>query len=148
MMNFIRLLVATGTLVIGSGAALADHDDEGRRLFDEETFGGNGRTCLTCHSESTGTLSPEDVQALIPLGGPLFQHDALDGGVDGTTRVEEHATIRVEIPLPPHITIAGDPDATSVVFNRGIPSTLDTPALDPHLMYDGRALTLQDQALG
>ena len=23
---------------------------EGQRLFDHETFGGNGRTCRTCHS--------------------------------------------------------------------------------------------------
>lgn len=36
---------------------------EGRRLFDRETFGGNGRTCVTCHSEETGTFSPEDAQA-------------------------------------------------------------------------------------
>jgi hypothetical protein len=29
---------------------------EGARLFDLETFGGNGRTCLTCHSRETGTV--------------------------------------------------------------------------------------------
>ena len=33
---------------------------EGQRLFDRETFGGNGRTCLTCHSRETGTVSPRD----------------------------------------------------------------------------------------
>ena len=33
--------------------------EEGRRLFDEETFQGNGRTCVTCHSVDTGTFSPE-----------------------------------------------------------------------------------------
>ena len=27
--------------------------EEGRRLFDEETFQGNGRTCVTCHSVRT-----------------------------------------------------------------------------------------------
>ena len=31
---------------------------EGQRLFERETFGGNGRTCLTCHSRETGTVSP------------------------------------------------------------------------------------------
>ena len=34
---------------------------EGRRLFDVERFGGNGRTCRTCHSNRTGTFSPEEV---------------------------------------------------------------------------------------
>jgi cytochrome c peroxidase len=32
--------------------------------------------------------------------------------------------------------------------NRGIPTTLNTPALDPVLMYDGRQPTLQAQAAG
>ena len=32
--------------------------EEGRRLFDEETFQGNGRTCVTCHSVKNGTFSP------------------------------------------------------------------------------------------
>ena len=42
-------------------------DDErllsaGQRLFEKETFGGNGRTCLTCHSRETGTISAADAQ--------------------------------------------------------------------------------------
>ena len=36
---------------------------EGRRLFDVERFGGNGRTCRTCHSNRTGTFSPEEALA-------------------------------------------------------------------------------------
>src|SRR5262245_59910120 len=35
----------------------------GRKLFDVETFGGNGRTCRTCHSKQTGTFSPEEALA-------------------------------------------------------------------------------------
>ena len=35
---------------------------EGKRLFERGTFGGNGRTCETCHSAGTGTVSPEDAQ--------------------------------------------------------------------------------------
>src|SRR5437016_1767547 len=27
---------------------------QGKRLFERETFGGNGRTCLTCHSRDSG----------------------------------------------------------------------------------------------
>jgi len=130
-----------------SAALVSNAKDEGRRLFRKETFGGNGRTCATCHSPSTGTLSPEDVRLKSP-SDPLFVHDGLDDGVSGTSRIAEHATIRVVRPLPPNVRIAEDPSATSVVLLRGIPSTLNTPALDPALMYDLRARTLSDQALG
>ena len=123
------------------------NNHEGRRLFREETFGGNGRTCETCHSRDTGTLSPHDVQKRHP-NDPLFLHDGLDDGVSGTSRIEQHATIRITRPLPPNVRIAGDPSATSVVLLRGIPTTINTPALDPALMYDLRARTLADQALG
>jgi Di-haem cytochrome c peroxidase len=124
--------------------------EEGRRLFRKETFGGNGRTCETCHSRRTGTLSPEDVQELLKTdpNNPLFLHDGLDNGAWGASRITEHATIRIERPLPPHVRIAEDPSATSVVLLRGIPGTLNAPALDPVFMYDLRAVTLEDQALG
>ena len=122
---------------------------EGERLFRKETFGGNGRTCETCHSRGTGTLSPQDVQERLRENpnDPLFLHDGLDDGVSGTSRIAEHATIRIVRPLPPNVRIAEDPSATSVVLLRGIPGTVNTPALDPALMYDLRASTLFDQAL-
>ena len=44
--------------------------------------------------------------------------------------------------------MADDPGATHVTVFRGIPSTRNTPALDPVLLHDGRAPTLQEQALG
>ena len=65
----------------------------------------------------------------------------------GTTRVQAHATIRMTIPLPPWLSLADDPGATHVTVFRGIPSTRNTPALDAVLLYDGRAPTLQEQAL-
>ena len=40
------------------------------------------------------------------------------------------------------------PTATSVTLLRGTPTTRNTPALQPVFMYDGRDLTLQEQALG
>jgi cytochrome c peroxidase len=58
------------------------------------------------------------------------------------------ATVLVTIPLAPNVKLADDPDATSVVVRRGIASTLNTPALDPVLMLDGRQPTLEDQAAG
>ncbi len=123
---------------------------EARRLFEEETFGGNGRTCLTCHAEPFGTVSPEDAQFRFALdpNDPLFKHDGSDDFEgNGVTRMLADATVLVKIPLPANVTLADDPAATHVVVRRGIPSTLNTPALDPVLMYDGRAPNLQAQAL-
>ena len=122
---------------------------DGKKLFERETFGGNGRTCRTCHSKETGTLTLADVQRIIEAGDPdsLLIDDALDEN-GGTTRVQAHGTIRMRIPLPPWLSLADDPGATHVTVFRGIPSTRNTPALDPILLYDGRAATLQEQALG
>jgi cytochrome c peroxidase len=124
---------------------------DGRKLFDEEIFGGNGRTCATCHSKDTGTLTLADIQRVIDKGDPgdpLLIGDALDEDGVGTTRIQAHGTIRMTIPLPPWVSLADDPGATHVTVFRGIPSTRNTPALDPILLYDGRAPTLQEQALG
>lgn len=147
-------LLTTSTLLAilsaGYTSVIGEEPHEGARLFRKETFGGNGRTCETCHSRATGTLSPADVQQRFAENpfDPLFLHDGLDDDVlGGVSRITEHATIRVVRPLPPNITIAGDPSATSVTLLRGIPTTLNTPALDPVLMYDLRAPTLEQQAL-
>lgn len=132
-----------------ANACRAARNVEGRRLFDKETFGGNGRTCLTCHSKTTGTISPADVQARVnnPKDA-LFVHDALDDDGVGTSRVEADATIRVRLELPSYVTLADDPSATHIEVFRGVPTTLNTPALDPALMLDGRAPDLETQALG
>jgi cytochrome c peroxidase len=90
------------------------------------------------------------VQRIIEKGDPdsLLVDDALDEDGVGTTRIQAHGTIRMRIPLPPWLSMEDDPDATHVTVFRGIPSTRNTPALDPILLYDGRASTLQEQALG
>ncbi|MBI3767868.1 MAG: hypothetical protein HY271_05145 [Deltaproteobacteria bacterium] len=45
---------------------------QGARIFFQETFGGNGRTCGTCHpAEADFTLTPEFIAAL-PADDPLF----------------------------------------------------------------------------
>lgn len=124
---------------------------DGKRLFERETFDGNGRTCLTCHSRETGTVSPEDAQARFAANShdPLFLHDGSDDGRgNGATRMLKDATVLVEVPLPPNVSLADDPYARTVTLRRGIPSTLDTPALDPVLMLDGRDPDLETQARG
>src|SRR5829696_3115453 len=88
---------------------------EGRRLFDQETFGGNGRTCRTCHTEDTGTVSPDDAAKRLKQdpNDPLFLHDGRDDGLgNGATRMLADATILVTIPLTSNVRLADDPLAT------------------------------------
>jgi cytochrome c peroxidase len=122
---------------------------DGKRLFERETFGGNGRTCSTCHTSATGTISPLDAQKRFKGNArdPLFVHDGSDdGNGKGASRMLKDATVLVEIPLPSNVSLADDPTARSVVVHRGIPSTLNTPALDRVLMMDGRQPDLASQA--
>jgi cytochrome c peroxidase len=122
-----------------------------RNLFEHETFGGNGRTCLTCHSRETGTVSPADAKKRYARNrkDPLFLADGSDdGNGKGVTRILEDATFLVRIQLPDNVHLANDPAARSVVVRRGAPSTLNTPALDPVLMQDGRQPDLIAQARG
>lgn len=133
--------------------SLTSHQFFGKVLFNFATFKGNGRTCASCHPSGngqSGTLSPADIRARFAARpkDPLFKWDAADT-LGGKTfeRLLEHATILVEIPLPSNVRIAGS-SARSVVLRRGIPTTMNTPALDPVLMYDGRAPNLQEQARG
>ncbi len=134
----------------GSGAGVGQ-ELNGERLFEQATFGGNGRTCQTCHSESTGTVSPEDAKKRFQKNpaDPLFRHDGSDDGLgNGVSRMLADATILMTIPLPPNVRLADNPAARSVVLRRGIPTTINTPALDPVLMLDGRQPNLEAQATG
>ena len=134
---------------ISSDAAAAGIS-EGQRLFDHETFSGNGRTCRTCHSGADGTIDPDEVSARLVADAfdPLFLHDGLDDFFSGTTRIGAHATILIERDLPEGVVLVDDPSARSVVVARGVPSTVNTPALDPALMSDLRDPDLQRQASG
>jgi hypothetical protein len=154
--------VAAGAIVavvlaasFGTHLAATDDDagtrlyDPGRHAFERETFGGNGRTCLTCHSRETGTVSPADAQERIARnpGDALFLGDATDDGAGrGVQRMLTDATLLVRVPLADNVSLAADPAARSVVVRRGIPTTLNTPSLDPVLMSDGRLGSLESQA--
>jgi len=130
-----------------NGTAVA----EGKRLFERETFGGNGRTCRTCHSATTGTVSPRDAQLLFKShpDDPLFLADGSDdGNGHGTTRIQGDATILMHIPLALNVKLGADPGARKMTVARGIPTTINMPALDPVIMLDGRQPDLQTQALG
>jgi cysteine-rich repeat protein len=60
--------------------------EEGARLFFEETFDGNGRTCGTCHpADHSFTVGPRVVAAL-PAADPLFvaENDPALAGLERT----------------------------------------------------------------
>src|SRR3954470_22847291 len=128
----------------------SDLSERNRRLFTTKTFGGNGRTCQTCHSSDTGTVSPRDAQRRYRRNpsDPLFLFDGSDDGQGhGVNRMLTDATILVNIPLPANVTMGDYPGAGSVILRRGTPTTLNTPSLDPVLMLDGRDPNLPTQAL-
>src|SRR5215510_6380618 len=142
------LSVAMFVSMSAHGSSVVSQPD-GKRLFERETFGGNGRTCSTCHTGATGTISPMEVQKRFKGNArdPLFVHDGSDdGNGTGASRMLKDATVLVEIPLPPNVSLADDPAARSVTVRRGIPSTVNTPALDRVLMLDGRQPDLAAQA--
>ena len=123
----------------------------GEQIFFQETFGGNGRTCSTCHDpRNEFTVSPDLAQARFQLdpGGPLFRPlDSDDGlGRDYTT-VLSRAVFRVTIPLHPSVTRVDDPGRRTITVWRGVPSIANVALTAPYLQ-DGRARTLQEQALG
>ena len=137
-------LGALVTTLSGQGKSVGNRKD-GKHLFERETFDGNGRTCLTCHSSETGTVSPADAQRRFAAnpGDPLFVHDGSDdGNGNGVTRMLADATILMHLPLPDNVSLADDPGAREVVLRRGIPTTINTPGLDPVLMLDGRQPSL------
>ena len=66
------LLITTLLACQPAFAQSPEQIERGRRLFFEETFGGNGRTCGTCHPATNNfTLDPAFVRAL-PRNDPLF----------------------------------------------------------------------------
>jgi cytochrome c peroxidase len=97
----------------------------------------------------TGTVSPADAQKRFNKNrfDPLFVHDGLDEVGGGVTRILKDATILIPFNFPFNgITVDGG--ATSVKFNRGIPTTLNSPGLDNVIMLDGREPSLESQAKG
>ena len=63
---------ASATGILPQGYPNAELINDGRRIFFEETFEGNGRTCGTCHPASNNfTIDPEFI-ATLPDDDPLF----------------------------------------------------------------------------
>jgi len=121
----------------------------GESLFKTETFRGNGRTCATCHTSDTGTLSAAQAQSLYSTNRnhPLFRRIDSDERLGlSYTKLVNDATISVDLTLPPNVTLATDPTRRTITLRRGVPTVRDAAALDPTLMWDGREPSLQSQA--
>jgi cytochrome c peroxidase len=123
----------------------------GSDVFFHETFGGNGRTCSTCHDpRNEFTISPELVRGRYELDPdhPLFRAiDSDDGRGHDYTTLLDHALFRVTIPLHPNVSLLDAPGQRSITVWRGVPSIANVDLTGPY-QVDGRAATLQDQARG
>jgi cytochrome c peroxidase len=123
----------------------------GEDVFFHETFGGNGRTCATCHDpRNEFTVSPELVRQRYELdpSHPLFRAIDSDDGLGHVyTTLLDHALFRVTIPLHPNVTLLDARGQRSITVWRGVPSIANVRLTAPYLA-DGRAATLQEQAKG
>ena len=106
--------------------------ERGRRLFFEETFGGNGRTCGTCHPTPTLVLTPADI-AELPPDDPFFA-----GTMDFDAEMARKGMIR----YPLGGASLFEPEVT--VF-RAIPTVRNLRHTGP-FTADGRATELPEQA--
>jgi cytochrome c peroxidase len=123
----------------------------GQRVFFEETFDGNGRTCATCHEpRSEFTITPRLVQDRFAAdpGHPLFRPiDSDDGDGASYSIMLANAVFRVKIPLHDDVILLDDPGRRTVKLWRGVPSISNVALTAPYLQ-DGRATSLQSQARG
>jgi cytochrome c peroxidase len=125
----------------GQDQKAAGHDKNGKFLFEKETFGGNGRTCSTCHGKETGKFSIEEAQHRFAKdpNDPLFRPlDSDDGVGNSFTRLLATGTVRVDVPLAANVKLVTSPAATRATFFRGTPTTRNVTTLQHFLMFDGR----------
>lgn len=142
--------VLGGRAVEPAVAARVPSAEFGEALFFRETFGGNGRTCSTCHDpRQEFTVSPTLVEARFQAdpGHPLFRAIDDDGAGGSFETVRSHALFRVTIPLHPNVRLVDDPAKRSITVRRAVPTIANLPLTAPYLQ-DGRATSLDDQIRG
>jgi hypothetical protein len=68
----------------------------GAQLFFNETFGGNGRTCGTCHRAEHNLTIDKDFIKGLPQSDPLFvsENNPALAGLEDKTALHDHALIR------------------------------------------------------
>src|SRR5690606_25372827 len=129
-------------------------------LFMGETFDGNDRTCVTCHTIPTLALSPAQIEHAWrrnpsdPLFRPLDSDDytgARDSQMPGDGLVPAHvlAAPNVTIGEVDGVNVSIRPDGRYVVALRRSTPSLFNVGLQDHLMWDGReGDDLAHQAIG
>lgn len=130
----------------------------GKDLFFNQTFGGNGRTCSTCHirknfavngARDTFDFTPADAQRIFAQDpqNPLFRPlDSDDGAGASYAMLLNHANVRIPFPLPANVTVderdslVHVDSATGKVVATVLRSTptIENIAFEDHLMWDGR----------
>lgn len=86
----------------------------GRQIFHNETFGGNGRTCGTCHrADNNFTLDPNYIMKL-PQSDPLFvaENNPALAELENSVLLRKHALILTNV------------DGPGVDIFRSVPHTL------------------------
>jgi cytochrome c peroxidase len=111
--------------------------EKGRQIFFNETFGGNGRTCGTCHREEDNfTITPAFI-ATLPKNDPLFVAEfipALAKNFENPKLMREFGLILENLD--------GFDDLDNKFVMRGVPhvlslaTSIDSPR-GPHLGWSG-----------
>lgn len=152
------LVLALGACATTPGTATEQSDlseHRGERLFDHALPHTNGRACATCHVAADHfALTPAHVAAT-PASDPLFARiDADDPGAAVPTYQHLGAgLVRITLKLADNLDVIDasgnvitNSDRTISVW-RGVPSIENVAYTAPY-QYDGRAPTLEVQALG
>ncbi|MDB4994191.1 MAG: hypothetical protein JWM74_1623 [Myxococcaceae bacterium] len=131
---------------------------DGEHKFDHKLATGNGRACATCHVEADHfTLTPAHVTArynALPRhhgqvdysADPLFNSIDADDFNRSFTNLRA-GRIRITLALPANVSLAENPSARTVSVWRGVP-TIENVAFTAPFLQDGRAASLEEQALG
>ncbi|HEU4578730.1 MAG TPA: hypothetical protein VFS67_10785 [Polyangiaceae bacterium] len=134
------------------------HHADGEQLFTTAFPGTNGRSCATCHVvEEHTSLHPEHVAALLASdpSDPLFNPIDADDPAAAVLTYEhlKKGLVRVVLDLPDNMdlidfdgNVVTPPDRTVAVW-RGVPG-VENAAITAPYQYDGRKVTLQEQAQG
>ena len=95
--NFIFLLIIT--LTSTSANAVDTLVEQGRSLFFNETFDGNGRTCASCHRAERNFSIDAEFIATLPSDDPLFVAEFVPelAGLEDPDMLRQFGLIRANV---------------------------------------------------
>ena len=140
-----KMLMAAPANLPTALSPMASLVDQGEKLFFEETFEGNGRTCGTCHPANHNfTIDPEFI-ACLPSDDRLFlaEFDPQPPGIDLDEHFEKPQLMR-KVGLILENTNGFTPIATNFTM-RSVPHTISmTVSLEPSIT-DGGGTTFEER---